>query len=479
MEKTSYQVIVVGGGISGLTAAWHLKQAGVDVALIERESTVGDCTRTESRDGFLLEKGPFNVMVRDPAFEALLEGVSDRVSVVRASHAARKRFIYRRGKLHAVPTNPVALATTGLLSVGSRLRLMSGMLLSRRAGSGEETIEQVATRRFGREVADTMVSAVISGIFAGDIKKLSLEACFPVVGRIDREARSLIGYGLASAFKKKKGKHRRRWRGLVSLDGGLGALTGALGEALGSDLRTSCTVDDLRSTDEGYEVDIIRDDGCSERLTCQRLVMAAPVAEAERLLSPQIPEIADVTQTISSASLVVLNLGFRRSEIGHPLDGFGFLVPQNEPDFPLMGVLWADSIFPHHAPADHRLIRVFIGGARDASAVDRSDDELLNTAIGSLRDLLQISGSPMLVDVCRYPAAIPQYYAGHAERIKRLRQAVATAPHLHVIGNYLEGVSLNDCVRLATETAEKISQSLDAPNEMQGTESPPAAAVAC
>jgi oxygen-dependent protoporphyrinogen oxidase len=187
--------------------------------------------------------------------------------------------------------------------------------------------------------------------------------------------------------------------------------------------------------------------------------MAAPAAEAGRLLEPLVPEARTITASIESASLVVLNLGFRRVDIGHPLNGFGFLVPHNEPDFPLMGVLWADSIFPHHAPAGHRLIRVFIGGAHDPGAVDRPDEELLSTAIDALRDLLQTSGKPTLVDVCRHQAAVPQYHIGHTRKIERLRAAVAQRPGLWVIGNYLEGVSLNDCVRLATSAANELSRS--------------------
>ncbi|MGB2985306.1 MAG: protoporphyrinogen oxidase [Phycisphaerae bacterium] len=478
MSIGSREIIIVGGGISGLTMAWHLKKAGVDVCLLEADPIVGGCTRTQRREGFILEKGPFNVIVRDPAFEALLDDVSDEVNVVTASRSARKRFIYRRGRLHAVPTHPIALAMTRLLSVGGRCRLLAGLLASPRAGGTEETIEQVATRRFGRETSDAIVSAAISGILAGDITKLSLKACFPAVASIDAEARSLIGYGVKSALRamrKRKGGHRRRWRGLVSIEGGLGALTGALGRRLGADLLSGCRVEAVRgpvenrshtgnrsraahrlktgATGNGYEVDYRDAEGVTHTLQCRRLVLGTSAAEAGRLLQPLQPDATAILSSIESASLVVVNLGFRRSDIGHPMEGFGFLVPHDEPDFPLMGVLWADSIFPHHAPRDHRLMRVFIGGAGDPEAVERTDEELLATATGALRDLLQLSGDPVLVDVCRYPAAIPQYHRGHCEKIERLREAVATWPGLHLIGNYLEGVSLNDCVRLGTDAS--------------------------
>jgi oxygen-dependent protoporphyrinogen oxidase len=464
MVDEDRDVIVIGGGISGLTAAWHLKRAGVDLCLLEGDKEVGGVTRTERRDGFLLEKGPFNVIVRDPTFEALLDGVADEVKVVTADRAARKRYLYRGGRLLAVPTDPVRLLTTPLLSMGAKWRLVSGLIASRRSQGREETIEQVAIRRFGKEVTDTMISAVVAGIFAGDIRRLSLKACFPTIAGVDGEARSLIGYGIASAFRSKKGKkqsHRRRWRGLVSFEGGLGALTQALGRSLGSGHVSDCRVQEIRSADAGYEVVCRKGDGTSLSLRCRRLVLAPSADETARLLEALMPDAAKILRTIESAPMVVLNLGFKKADVGHPLEGFGFLAPHDETGYPLLGILWADSIFPHHAPPDHRLIRVFIGGSRDPDAAGRSDDELLTISLDASRDLLHLSGEPVLVDVCRYPEAIPQYGLRYMDKIERLRTLIASRPNLHLVGNYLEGVSLNDCIRCATNTAEKIIRTAD------------------
>jgi oxygen-dependent protoporphyrinogen oxidase len=464
MTRRSHEIIVIGGGISGLTAAWQLRKAGRDVLLVESADAIGGYTRTESRDGFLLEKGPFNVIVRDPAFENLLSDVADDLRVVTASPAARKRYIFRHGRLHAVPTNPVALLTTGLLPLTARIRLLRGLILSPPARADEESIAEAAARRFGRETADTLVSAAISGILAGDIDKLSLAACFPSVAKFDADARSLIGHGLRRAFSGKKNGHRRRWRGLVSLDGGLGALTQTLGSRLGEGLLTRTRVTEVEPKDGGFRIECQGDDTGVFELYARRVILASPVGEAHRLLQSFLPAAADALHGIESQSLAVLNLGFRRDQIIHPLEGFGFLVPRNEPDFPLMGVLFADSAFPHHAPADKRLLRVFIGGARDPLAVARSDNDLLLAALQGIRNLLGVSGEPVLADIRRYRNAIPQYHRGHRERIARFREAVADVPGLRVIGNYLEGVSLNDCVRLATRCAEDILVESDAAN---------------
>ena len=228
-----------------------------------------------------------------------------------------------------------------------------------------------------------------------------------------------------------------------------------MGDELGESLITGCRVESVRPLDGGYEVIGRRaDTHCA--LRCRKLVIALPATEAGRLLAPFVPDAAEELGSIESSSLIALNLGFKRGDVGHPLEGFGFLVPHDEPEFPLMGVLWADSMFPHHAPPDHRLIRVFIGGVRDPEAAARSDAELLAAATDSLRDLLQITSEPVLIDPCRYPAAIPQYHLGHVEKIERVRSAIAAHRGLHLIGNYFEGMSLNDCIRFAKRVANEI-----------------------
>lgn len=459
MEAQDREIIVIGGGISGLTAAWHLRNAGLDVALLEAAASVGGCMRTERRDGFLLEKGPFNVMVRDADFEGLLTDLSDDLNVVTADPAARGRFIYRRGRLIAVPSNPLAFFASDILSLRGKCRALAGLFASRRGGDREYTLEEFAVRRFGREAAETLVSAVISGILAGDISRLSLEACFPAIRRFDRGHISPLGYELSRQFRKRRGPdgkpRQRRWRGLVSFDGGLGALCDALACNLGTNLLTGCRVDDVRRERDGFRMVCTQEDSV-RTLRCRRLIVALPAQGASRLLAPLVPTAGRLIGSIESTSLVVLNLAFKTRDVGHPMRGYGFLVPRNEPDFPLMGVLWADSAFPHHGKPDHRLIRVMLGGTRTPDAVTRPDDALLNTASGALRPLLQIRGEPTLVDVCRYPNAIPQYHLGHAGVVARANAQVAVVPGLHLIGNYLEGVSINDCVRRATKVALEI-----------------------
>jgi oxygen-dependent protoporphyrinogen oxidase len=460
MQRVEHRgIIVVGGGISGLVAAWKLKSVGADVALVESNNRVGGCMRSEHRDGFILEKGPFNVLVRDEAFHDLLDACEGDVKPIRASEDSNARWLLKNGRLHAVPTGPPALIGSPLLSVGAKLRMLRGMLIGRRADTDEPTIHQAAERRLGREVADTFISSIVAGVFGGDSRKLSLKACFPKAWRFDRERRSPLLYEMKVLREKKRRMHAdsrlAARNGLISFDGGLQSLADWLAAQLGDGLLARTRVESIEQTDDGY---VLRCSRGAERITttCRHLVLATPAPATADLLRALAPRASETLEQIETASLVVLNLGYRKADIGHPMRGYGFLVPSTETDVPIMGVLWADSAFPHHAPPDQRLIRIFMGGPRDPGAAQCNNDELLRRGIDAVKDLLSITGEPSLVDICRWPNSIPQYHLGHPDRVEAIRAGIANLPGLHLVGSYLTGVSVNDCVRDATRIVDEI-----------------------
>jgi len=252
--------------------------------------------------------------------------------------------------------------------------------------------------------------------------------------------------------KRRNPKLGRKWKGLVSIDRGLGGLCDAIADEIGAGVWKSTRVTCIERTGDNWQLDIDRD-GNTERLACSDVVLTTPAHETARLLAGLTPQVAEELRAVESSSLTVVNLGFRKSDVAHPLDGFGFLVPHNEPDFPLMGTLFADSAFPHHAPADCRLLRVFFGGTRTPDVLSRSADELVRTARSALGDVLGVRGEPVLIDVCPYPNAIPQYYLDHPQRVARIRAGVTPLTGLHLAGNYLDGVSINDCVKLGKQVA--------------------------
>lgn len=470
MTAPQHDVIVVGAGISGLTTAWHLKQAGVDVKILEANAYVGGVMQTQRRDGFLLEKGPFNVLVHDESFQRLLLHFQDRLDPISATgNSGRSRFVLHRSRLCKVPSNPWQLITTPLLSPIGKLRLIRGLLLSRRGTSANRSIDEAAARRFGQEVADRLVSALCVGIYAADSATLSLDACFPGIAEMDDRLRSPLVSALRTAFKSKRraSNKRTKRRDLVSFSDGLSALPKVLAEDLGDDLTTNCDTKSIRQTQTGFELSYIINGRIDEIIHCRRLVLCVGKTAASTLLKSAAPTLAGEIALIPTSPLTVLNLGFDRKHIGHPLDGYGFLVPGTESDFPLLGVLWADSVFPHHAPAGSRLLRVFIRDSSDTGVGAQSDNQLVDIAVTSLRNLLQLTGKPTLVDICHWPNAIPLYTLDHVNRVANIKRQLQSHPNLHLLGNYLQGMSINDCVKNATQEASCIVTTLSRQKDIE------------
>ena len=466
LTATSRDVIVIGAGISGLTAAWRLKRAGIDVCVLESDHEVGGAMRTERRDGFLLEKGPFNVIVRDGTFERLLKDLDTEIEVIEASRtAARARFVLHDDRLCKVPSNPLDLVTTPLLTLGGKARLLRGLVAGRRGGADDDSIDDAARRRFGPEVADRLVSALCVGIFAAESCELSLNACLPSAAEIDKQSRSPLGFMIAKRFRQRRNNNTpRRWRGLVSFREGLGDLPKILAAQLGQALFTNCRALSIRKVIRGSEISCSIKGGTGPTFRTGQLVFAVPKSATAAMLGCVAPEISEQIKAIPSSGLVVLNLGFDRRHVGHPLDGYGFLVPTTSASFPLLGVLWADSVFERHAPSERRLLRVFMGGTRRPDMLTMRDTELVDIACTALRDLLRLTNKPLLIDVCRWPDAIPQHRPGHVQRVIEINQQLRHHPGLHLIGNYLDGISINDCVRTASRAASEIAQHIQATN---------------
>ena len=459
------ETLIVGGGIGGLACARVLAEAGRDFLLVEAGETVGGAMRTIARDGFLLEQGPFNVIVRDPAFAALLASVAADAPTVSADKSAgRNRFVLFDGELRKVPTSPPDLARSGLLSAAGKARLLRGLAVSPPAPhDGDETIDAAARRRFGPEVADRIVSAVTSGIWAADSDRLSLAACVPSAAAWDREGVSPIGrmfgksaFGLAGRLRAtRRGDAARlepdRPRGLVSAVGGLGAVCAAVAARLGDRVRTGAVVERIDRDAEGLRVTL-----AAGEVRCVNLVLTVGASTASRLVAGVSPEASAGLAGVGASSLVVLNLGFGKRDVAHPLDGYGYLVPRTDAGHPLLGVLFADSVFPHHAPPGRRLLRAFLGGSRDPAAIDRPDDQLLAATRDALRRTLGVTGDPVLVDVVRWRGAVPLYAPGHLARVAGVERHASAVPGLHLAGNYAGGVSVNDAVRRGAGVASRL-----------------------
>ena len=449
------RVAIVGGGLSGLALAHALLRRTtpdlpIEVSVFESERRAGGLLRTERVDGFLCEHGPSSFLDRAPATIALVEALGLTSRLQRSHDRARRRFIYRGGRLRAVPASPPGLFTSGLLSLPGALRLILEPLVRRPAAVADESIHAFAARRFGEQAAAVLADAMVSGIFCGDARQLSMRACFPAVVRMETEHGSVVRAMLAR--RGSTGDRGRQGLGrLTSFPEGIAELAEALTHSLGPNLRLSTGVERLQSVGACHQLTL--SDGRS--VVADAVVITAGGAATARLLAHTDAALAADLTAIPSAPMVTVCLGYPAGAIGHRLEGFGFLAPRSA-GLQLLGVLWESSIFADRAPAGHVLLRVMVGGATDPGAVDLDDERLLARVRAELRATMQVTGHPRLVRIIRHRPGLPQYVTGHGERLARIESALERRPGLFVGGHAFRGVGINACIEDASLLADRV-----------------------
>jgi oxygen-dependent protoporphyrinogen oxidase len=449
------RVAVVGGGIAGLAAALAVRRRMPEARLtvLEAAPRPGGNIRSERADGYLCEWGPNGFLDRAPETLALVRelGLESRLHV--SDDRARRRFIFRSGRLHVVPGGPGSFLASGLLSWRGKLRIAVEPL-ARRRPEGDETIDAFASRRIGREAASTLVGSMVSGVFAGDSRALSLRACFPKMWEMETEHGGLFRALLARM------RERRVRRGdavgaplgtLTSFRDGTEELVRAAAETLGACLRLSSPARALRPTASGWRLDAEGDTG----LEADAVVLAAPPSASAPLVAGVDDALAAELAAIPSAGLAVVALGYAERDLPRPLDGFGFLVPRGEGPR-ILGALWDSSVYPGRAPEGRVLVRAMIGGARDPEAVRLDDGALLDVVRRDLAVTMGLDREPELVRVFRHPLGIPQYVVGHLDRLGRIEGRLARHRGLFVAGNGYRGVAINSCVTEAAPLADRV-----------------------
>lgn len=474
------RVVVVGGGIAGLTTALHLEDragevpGGLEVIILEASSRAGGNIQTDRVDGFLIEKGPNGYLDNVPATGALVRRLGLEEEVQKADDSAAKRYLYRGGRLHRLPTGPLGFLKSPVLSLPGRLRVFGEPLARAKTPGVDESIFDFASRRIGPEAASVLIDAMVSGVFAGDVRKLSLASAFPKMAAMEEEHGGLVRAMVARMRERRAARREveeRRRRGeevddlvrpggpagpggtLTSFRQGLDTLPRALAEELGPSVRYGEKAVFLDWGTEEAKWTIRTASG--ESLSADGVVLAVPSPNAHRLLETVDLELANAVEGIPTAGLAVVALAFPEAATGGPLDGFGFLVPRGEGPR-MLGCLWDSSIFPGRAPNGSVLLRVMIGGAHDPDAVGEEEEALISQVLSELGPIMAIRAEPSLARVYRWPLGIGQYLVGHGAKLDEIQHRLGGLGPLWLAGSSFYGVSMNACIEKAGEHAAAI-----------------------
>lgn len=450
-------VVVVGGGISGLVAAHRLVRSGFDVQVIEAASRAGGLIGTETVQGVLYERGPNSILDTSPRIGELLEDLGIRTERIEVNPSSIKRFILRDGRLVALPTTLPAFFNTALFSRSAKLRVLAEPVIARAPPGTEESVAQFVERRLGREFLEYAIEPFVAGIYAGDPARLSLEAAFPRLHVLERRYGSLIT-GQVLGARSRAQPSKRVAKGF-SFRKGLQTLPDALAAALPK-LRLNTALTALARDNGGRFTITAHNAGDEIRQTARAVVLAIPADSAARLMRHSVPDAAAALSEIPYAPVASVTTAYRRSDIPHPLDGFGFLVPQRE-QRRILGTLFSSTMFDGRCARDEAVLTTYLGGERAPQLVSLSETELTEIVHEELASLLGTRARPLFAAVSRWARAIPQYNLGHLERIRRAGRAESELSGLFLCGAYRGGVAVGDCISSAHDTAAAVARHLD------------------
>ncbi len=458
MTQNKYDVAIIGGGISGLSALHFLKhkKPSYTVKLFEADSRLGGTIGTDHIDGFSLDWGPNGFLDREPLTLQMVDQINLTNSLERANDNVENRFILRAGKLRPVPMSPPKFITSDILPISGRLRVMMEPFAKARPADIDESVYDFVKRRIGVQAADYLVQPMVSGVYGGVADRLSLQSCFPIMREMEDEYGSLFKAMIhkakkAKAEKKKSGSPSGPGGWLTSFTGGLSKIIEQFQEKYQNDIMCNQTAIKIIKTDKLYKITFEN----GNEVFAHKVIVATPTYKAADLVSELSQSLAQTFNSIPYAPISVICLGYKKENITHNLDGFGFLVPKKE-NLKILGSIWTSSIFSHRAPNGMVQFRTMVGGDGDHESINLSDDALLDAVQANLDAIVGINGKPTLTKIYRWSRGIPQFKIGHAKIMDKLEKELTQQGNLFITGNAYYGISLNDCIKQSYKVVEQI-----------------------
>ena len=462
-------IAILGGGITGLAAAYKLQTARPDLSwtLFEAEPRLGGVLETRNEDGWLIERSADNFITRVPSAINLCRSLGIEQDLIETNPDRRRALVVNRGRVLPVPEGFVLMSpralwpalTSPILSWTGKLRLACEPLIpgKKHESNLDESLASFASRRLGRETFQRIVQPLVSGIYTADPEQLSMRATLPQFIEQESKHGSLWRAAQRAPATEEDSESGARYSLFVAPKGGMQQLVNSLVAQLRkASCRTSHPIASISRTEAGWELhnEAGQSQGCF-----QAVVNTLPAHFAAESLRDSFPDLTNELQQIPYAGASVVCLGVREDQIERPINGFGFVVPSIE-GRRLIAASFASYKFPNRAPKGMILIRVFVGGALQPELANASDDELVRMVHEELSDLVGLKGNAELVQIARWERRMPQYHLGHLDRVDRIVQLVSKLPGLELAGAAYRGVGIPQCIKQGEQAAERAIQYL-------------------
>ena len=455
-------VAIIGGGITGLTAAFYFKRKGIPVTVYEASSRVGGVIQSLCKDGYIAEFGPNTILETSPKIGQLIRDAGLESRRLNPNPKSEARYVVRYQRPISMPSSPLGFFTTKLFTSKAKLAVLREPFVPSRRDGVEESIAQFVVRRFNQEFLDHAIEALVAGIYAGDPYKLSVTHAFPKLKALEDNYGSLIkGQIFGARERKKRGEVAKDRAPKFSFDNGLQVLPETLAERLGNAVQCDTSVEGIAQTAEGWTVALKRN-GREFREEHAAVLHAGTAFKLANLnLQSQQPVSLAAFSEVRYPPVASVVLGFRREDVAHPCEGFGMLIPKVE-GFKILGTIFSASLFPNRAPAGHLTLTSYIGGERYPELASLPADKLYELTCADLRVLLGVKGKPTFQHSVFYPRAIPQYNVGYGRYRDLMSEIEQKAAGFFLAGHYRDGVSLSDSIVSGINVVDRIEKFLSA-----------------
>ncbi len=451
MSAHDCDVLIIGGGISGLANAWWLAREGLSVEVWEAGDRPGGKIRSTRRGGYLTERAAAMVMnFRPEVSELMHESGLEAAKVSRLPEAEANRYLLHGGELKALPMRLGGMLASPLWSLSGKLRLMFEPFVLT-SGARDESVSDFIGRRLGREMLDKAMEPFVAGTLASDPDLASARATLPRLTALEQRYGSIAAGILINRIL---GRRMATATETFSFRGGIQTLVDVLAGTPGIRMLTGYAAQELVRQKRGWRVAANTSEG-DRCISAQHVIVATPAPVAARLVSPLNRKLSELLHGIAYASIAVVHAGLDRSAIDHPLNGGGFLTPKSEGSA-LSGNLWMSALFSGRAPSGKALLTSYLGGARAPQVIDWDEERIMDRTMQLLQPVLGLNGAPEMVHIDRHKHALPVYHGAYQSRIEAIEAELKLLPGLHLEANYKGGISVRDRLGLGRALAQRI-----------------------